>query len=195
MVRAKQVADLITLARLLAGISIVWVGISRGGDGLSSVIWLMILNWTGDILDGSIARRSRPFFHTWIGDHDLEVDMAVAAGLLFYLFLAGFADAVPAVAYLIVWALLLVWLRGVPRSLGMLFQAPIYGWFIWVAVRQEPKTGLLLPAWILGIVAVTWPRFPREVVPGFLAGLRGTGRKGIGPSRNTLRGRRAPDGI
>jgi hypothetical protein len=25
---------------------------------------------------------------------------------------------------------------------------------------------------ILTVTAVTWPRFPREVVPGFLAGMR-----------------------
>ncbi len=52
----------------------------------------MIANWTGDLLDGRIARRSRMVDHTWIGDHDLEVDMAVSTGLLVYMQQSGFVN-------------------------------------------------------------------------------------------------------
>jgi hypothetical protein len=50
----------------------------------------------------------------------------------------------------------------------MLFQAPIYGWFICFALFQATNNGLLMIVWIAVIVLVTWPRFPQQVVPGFL---------------------------
>jgi len=56
--------------------------------------------------------------------------------------------------------------------MGMLFQAPIYGWFIYIALTYAPEAGWWLVAWILAAVVITWPRFPREVVPGFLKGMR-----------------------
>jgi hypothetical protein len=32
--------------------------------------------------------------------------------------------------------------------------------------------GLMLSAWVIAAVVVTWPRFPQEVIPGFLGGMR-----------------------
>jgi len=171
MGRAKQVADLITSARLLLGLGLVYLGWSRGAAGIEPAVWIMIVNWTGDCMDGPIARRSRPFYHTWVGDHDLEIDMAVAAGLLGYLTLSGFIDFRLTGAYLFVSGIVF-WRVGIPPALGMLFQAPIYGWFIWVAIHQAPSSGWCLPAWILAAIVLTWPRLPREILPGFLAGMR-----------------------
>jgi hypothetical protein len=54
----------------------------------------------------------------------------------------------------------------------MLLQAPIYGWFIWVAVRDAPQAGLWLLVWIIAAVIITWPRFPRDIVPDFVGGIR-----------------------
>jgi hypothetical protein len=79
---AKQVADLITFGRLLLGFLLAWLGIKWGGKGLIAALWILILNWTTDFFDGRIARRSSVYYHTWIGDHDLEVDMLVSVGLL-----------------------------------------------------------------------------------------------------------------
>jgi hypothetical protein len=61
---------------------------------------------------------------------------------------------------------------GVPRSLGMLVQAPIYGFFIWVAMIEAPDPGYWLLVFPVVITAITWPRFPQEVIPGFLDGMR-----------------------
>ena len=92
MIVAKQVADLITSARVLIAVCLVGIGIVQGEAGLTLVAWMMIADWAGDMVDGRIARRSRAQYHTWIGDHDLEVDMTVSVGLLFYLFQAGFVN-------------------------------------------------------------------------------------------------------
>jgi len=171
MLLAKPLADLITYSRAALAGFLLWLGLAQRAEALPLVCWLMIADWMGDFLDGPIARRGRVQAHTWIGDHDLEVDVAVSFGLLLYLLAAGYVDLRIAAVYLILWALVF-WRWGVPRSLGMLIQAPIYGWFLWVAVRDAPQAGLWVIAWILGMVVVTWPRFPREVVPGFLSGMR-----------------------
>jgi phosphatidylglycerophosphate synthase len=178
---AKQLADLITLSRAATALVVAALGLFGESSALPWIAALIIANWTGDILDGALARRSRHPRRTWIGDHDLAVDMLVSIGLLACLAFAGLADVRLASAYLIAWAV--VFRRsGVPRALGMLFQAPIYGYFILVALVQEPTAGRWLVAWIAAAVVLTWPKFPRKVVPGFLAGMRSTlqrtGRKG-----------------
>lgn len=176
MLLAKQVADIITWGRASMALILAWLGLVQGADVLPLAVWIMLADWMGDILDGPIARRSRVRYTSWIGDHDLIVDMLVAGGLLVYLVGAHFIDLRLAAIYVLVWALVF-WRWGIPRSLGMLAQAPIYGWFLWVAVNDAPHTGWWLVLWIVAAVVLTWPKFPKEVVPGFLAGVRALSRR------------------
>jgi hypothetical protein len=88
----KQVADLITTSRAFLAIWLPWLGITSGESSLATVVRALILNWTGDALDGTLARRSSKQYHTWIGDHDLEVDVLVSIGLLFSMLNAGYED-------------------------------------------------------------------------------------------------------
>ncbi len=171
MLVAKPFADLITLARAALAFFLAWLGLAQGAAGLPLAVWTMIADWTGDCLDGAIARRSRAYRHTWIGDHDLEVDVLVSVGLLAYLVLARFVDVRAAGFYLLVW-IVIFWHWGILRSPGMLFQAPIYGWFIGVAIREAPEAGWWIVVWIAAAIVITWPKFPREVIPGFLSGMR-----------------------
>jgi hypothetical protein len=171
MLVAKQVADLITTTRALLAFWLAWLGIAEGEASLPTVVWLLILNWTGDALDGNLARRSSKQYHTWIGDHDLEVDILVSVGLLFYMLGAGFVDIRLLSAYALI-CVLIFWVWGFQRSFGMLVQAPIYGWFIWVSIQNDPADGIWLVIWILAVVIMTWPRFPNEIIPGFLTGMK-----------------------
>jgi phosphatidylglycerophosphate synthase len=171
MLAAKQVADLITSARVVVAFGLAWLGWAYGENALALAVGLMLFDWTGDMLDGPIARLSRSRRHTWIGDHDLEVDMLVSAGLLAYLVLAHLTPAWLAGLYVLAWAALF-WRSGLLRSLGMLFQAPIYGGFLWIALRDAPTAGVWMVVWLGAAILLTWPRFPREVVPGFLAGMQ-----------------------
>lgn len=168
---AKRIADTITAGRAIIGIILPWLGWVYGVTGLPTAVWLMLVDWTGDVIDGAIARHNRPIYHTWLGDHDLEIDILVASGLLVYLVFAGFVTPVLAGLYVFSWILIL-WLWRMPRALGMLCQAPIYGWFILMAVQTAPLAGRWLIIWIIAAIIVTWPRFPQEVVPNFLAGTR-----------------------
>ncbi|MFQ5398270.1 MAG: hypothetical protein ACE5E7_01595 [Anaerolineae bacterium] len=170
MPSAKRVADLITTLRGLLAVILAWLGHTHGRMGLSWAVWLLILSWTGDSLDGSLARRSRHKYATWIGDHDLEIDVAVSGGLLLFMVGAGLVDSLVAGLYVLAW-LFIFWRWGWLRSLGMLVQAPIYGGFIWCAVHDAPTAGWWLVGWIAAALIITWPRFPNEIVPGFLNGM------------------------
>ena len=92
MLAAKQVADLITGGRAARGLVMIWLGLTWGQEALPLICWLMILAWSGDALDGPIARRSRIQSHSWLGDHDLEVEIGVSFGLLLYLVAAHYVD-------------------------------------------------------------------------------------------------------
>lgn len=168
---AKRIADTITAVRAVIALTLLWLGWEYGAESLPVVVWLMLIDWTGDSLDGAVARCNRPLYHSWVGDHDLGVDILVAAGLLGYLVYAGFVMPLVAGLYVLTWFLIL-WHWQMPRTLGMLCQAPVYGWFVVVAVYHMPTVGVWLLVWIIVAMSVTWPRFPQEIVPNFLAGMR-----------------------
>jgi hypothetical protein len=90
--------------------------------------------------------------------------------------LSGFVYWQIVVGYLVLCILIIV-LRGYGRSLGMLIQAPIYSGFIYMAILIPPHTCWWLVAFVLFLIVITWPRFPKQVVPGFLDNIRGTSRE------------------
>jgi phosphatidylglycerophosphate synthase len=173
MLVAKQVADLITFSRAMMALLLACLGFAYGTVAFPLVVWIMFADWLGDMFDGTIARRSRLNYHTWIGDHDLEVDMFVSLGLLVYLMAAGFVPWWVGGFYLACWGVIFLKL-GILHSPGMLFQAPIYAWFLWTALKQTPGLGMLLILFFLAAIILTWPKFPKMVVPGFLSGMRAT---------------------
>ncbi|NJD59527.1 MAG: hypothetical protein C3F13_01830 [Anaerolineales bacterium] len=186
MLVAKQVADLITLSRGVLAFVLTGLGFLAGSEALPLAAGLMILDWCGDILDGPIARRSRVYYHSWIGDHDLQIDMTVAVGLLLYMLAAGYVSWWLGVIYLITSALF--FLRfGVTPAPGMLFQAPIYFWFIRILLQYAPGLGALIVVLILAVVLITWPKFPKVVVPSFLNGMRKVFNPPHGKNRNQPR--------
>lgn len=176
MLVAKQVADIVTLSRGLLTLVLIWLGVTQREAALPLICWVMIADWTGDLVDGPMARRSQVQRQSWIGDHDLEIDIMVSFGLLVYLLAAGYVSLPIVAVYLLFWALIF-WRWGVPRSLGMLIQAPIYGLFLWTAIRETPASGWWVMGWIAAVLVITWPKFPREVVPGFLHGMAAVWRQ------------------
>jgi len=171
MLNAKLVADFVTIFRGFLGFGLVWLGLTEGASGLSKAVLIMILAWTGDAIDGKIARRSKTYYHSWIGDHDLEIDMAVSGALLVYLITSGFLNIWIACIYVLLWSLIL-WRWQIVRELGMLSQAPIYGYFIVISLLVLPNVGIWILIWLAAVVIVTWPQFPKKIVPGFLNGMR-----------------------
>jgi len=131
------------------------------------------LGWVSDVLDGTLARRALNQRHTWLGDNDLGVDVCVALGLLGYLTLSGYVSIAIALSYASMTGAL-VW-RFRSRSLAMAAQAPVYAILLYLALRDAPLYGALAVGYILLVTIVTWPRFPKTVVPEFLQGMRKLG--------------------
>ncbi len=171
MLNAKQVADFLTLFRGLLGFGLVWLGLTEGAEGLQTAVFIMIAAWTGDAIDGKIARRSRNSYKTWIGDHDLEIDMAVSCGLLVYLITSGFVNIWLASLYVLLWTFIL-WRWSNLRVLGMLSQAPVYGYFIVIALVVLPNVGMWILVWMVTAIIITWPQFPKTIVPEFINAMR-----------------------
>ncbi len=174
MVEAKVIADCITISRGLLGIVMIWLGVAQGDRALPVIVLLMILCWTGDFVDGGIARRSRHPHHTFIGDHDVYVDLFVSLCLGGYLLSAGFVGPIFSCGYLIFWTLFL-WRFGLDKNLLMLIQLPIYLDLIMIALRLVPQSGTWLVLWILVATLINWRRFTHEIVPQFIAGMRSLG--------------------
>jgi cardiolipin synthase len=170
MISIKTVADLLTALRFGLAWLILWLGISAGADALPAVMTVLILAWITDLLDGPLARRDPSGRRTWIGDRDLETDISVSIGVLAYLTLAHYVAPSIALGYGLICAALLAKFRS--RQLGMVVQAPAYAGIIYVALHDAQSFGLAAVGYVLLVVAATWPRFPRVVVPQFLDGMR-----------------------
>ncbi|MGQ9553711.1 MAG: CDP-alcohol phosphatidyltransferase family protein [Anaerolineae bacterium] len=166
----KTIADMLTGMRAILGLWLMWLGWQGGADAVNSASLTLLASWATDVLDGPAARSDPRHLRSWIGDHDLEADMLVALGVVIYLALAGFVSLWLAVVYLIMSAMALRHFGSV--HLGWALQAPPYGAMIWTAWRVAPTYGAALVIWIIGVVVVTWPRFPKKVVPEFINGMR-----------------------
>lgn len=170
MSRTKALADTLTGARFLLGLYLLWLGLQRGSDALAPAVLTLFVAWITDLLDGPLARRDPRRLDTWIGNHDLEADLTVALGVWAYLALAGFISLGFAVAYGALGAAALWHFGSVHLAWGL--QALPFGATIWTAWRVVPPYALLLILWVGLVLAVTWPRFPRHILPGFLKGMR-----------------------
>jgi len=171
MLDAKMIADLITAARGLLGFVILWLGLTQGAHALPAVVLLMLIDWTGDFVDGGIAHRTRRPRRTRIGDSDIYIDLFVSLCLGVYLIRAGFVGFAVGFWYVIGWILIL-WRFGPDRNLLMLIQTPIYLYFILTALHVVPEGGNWLLIWVLMATAINWRRFTHEIIPGFLEGMR-----------------------
>jgi phosphatidylglycerophosphate synthase len=172
----KLLADTFTLLRGLLGLGLVWLGVDLGVAALPYAAWILLLCWAGDFFDGRMARRASQPRRTWIGDHDVYVDVLVSLCLGLYLVAAGFASGLFGIIYLFAWALIF---RIVGQNHGylMLVQAPIYAWFIWVTLREAPQAGIWLIGWLAFVLLVNWSRFAHEVVPGFIEDVKNSARR------------------
>lgn len=166
----KRFADGLTMVRVFLALVMVCVGLTLGRPGLDTTAVLLIVAWATDLLDGPLARRARWNRQTWIGDHDLEADVFLSLGLLGYLILGGYLHGLLGICYVLVCAGMHWRLRA--KQLAMAMQAPIYLITICSALRHVPPYGMMLVGWVTLTIIVTWPRFPKVMVPEFLEGMR-----------------------
>ncbi|MEJ5185747.1 MAG: CDP-alcohol phosphatidyltransferase family protein [Candidatus Geothermincolales bacterium] len=163
---AKAIADALTLGRFVCVFLILACALTTSKYLLPWVIALILVGWTTDILDGRMARLDKSGAHSWVGDHDFAVDMALIYSGLVYLVAAGFLPFWPFFAYGI-YALLsaLVWTK---KSVMMAMAAPMAAAPIVVAFVHRPAWGWIFLGWIALALSLNWRRFT-GVVGGFIS--------------------------
>jgi phosphatidylglycerophosphate synthase len=120
----KFLADALTALRLVLAMLIGWIALTRHDPlGFRTLVWLTIVAFTTDWLDGPIARRVKGARQTWLGYHDFEVDLTVTIALTITLF-----------QYQLVWPVLI--------AIGIFIV-----WIIWRAFLAKEKLNI----WETGI--------------------------------------------
>ena len=187
MITTKTLADILTASRFGLAWVLLWLGISRGAAGLPAAVVILIIAWTTDVLDGPLARKDPSRQQTWIGDHDLEIDMSVSLGVLTFLVLAGYLAPWIAVSYVII-CLIMLW-RFRSQELAWAVQAPPYAAMLFIALLHAPINGLAMVAYLVVVIVATWPRFPQMTVPQFLSAMQNLSKTKISqeePQENVI---------
>ncbi|MFC2108890.1 CDP-alcohol phosphatidyltransferase family protein [Candidatus Bipolaricaulota bacterium] len=159
----RKLPDLLTLSRGLVAVAIFSLGFV-GARALEAVILLTILGWTTDIFDGRLARK----YHkppTWIGEREFAFDMVMVFAGLCYLVMSGLINGWLALIYITVAAAFIAFFRS--KMITMSFATPLVALPLIVASLRAPRAALWYLIWILGALALDWPRF-RGVVGEFI---------------------------
>ncbi|MDI3517954.1 MAG: hypothetical protein PWQ34_101 [Caldanaerobacter sp.] len=171
----KIAANALTIGRAVIGIIIGGLGAYQGRKALKAVVLLLMTAWFSDVADGFLARASKVKVKDWIGEHDLYADMTVSAGVLYYLTSSNYIPVYAGWGIFIGSVILLYYFPSTTLAEGL--QAIPYALMIYTSFMHIPLYGFLIVAFLLFLIAITWPRFPKEKVPGFLNGMRNLKRR------------------
>jgi phosphatidylglycerophosphate synthase len=156
----RAIADLLTALRgllCLAVLAQAWAG----PEAFETVVYLLILAWTTDILDGPIARRSKTPASA-VARYDFAIDMVLIASSLAYFVLAEFVAWQLALPYAALWGGLAWWLRS--KAVTMLLAFPITLLPVVIGLRHAPHAALIYVVWAAGALILAWRRFVAVVL-------------------------------
>lgn len=105
----KLLADVITLSRSVVAGGVLLLAWQANPDTLPWTLGVVVLAWSGDMVDGWLARKGGSSPLAWAGRHDHEIDASLAAATLIYLWRIGMVSNWLLV--LLLGVTLLVWLR------------------------------------------------------------------------------------
>lgn len=159
--------DILTASRGVIAALIIALGFV-GPRALGWVIFLTMIGWTTDILDGHLARYQHKG-PTWIGEHEFAFDMMMVFAALCYLVMAGFVPVLPAAIYVTVALLFIIFFQS--KSVTMSFAFPLVALPLIVAYFRSPSAAYIYVAWIGLALLYDWRRF-FGVVREFLVNIR-----------------------
>jgi len=160
----RLLADLCTLGR--GGVVLLLLGeVGEGPEALEGVVYLLLLGWTLDVLDGVLARASRRPSPLALWDYPLDAGLAWAG--FAYLVGAGLVPVGPGLAWMVVALTLL--LRYPSKSLSMLLQVPATFAPFYFAAFLAPEAFRMALLWALLALLLDGRRF-LGVVREFLEG-------------------------
>lgn len=154
----KHAADLLTLARVILGLFLAWSGLVDGRAALSRDIWILVLAWSTDMIDGRISRSLKTAHQTWLGRNDVYVDMFFSLTVLVYLTATGLLLPGIAVGYLLVWGALFLYWRAIPPLAAQVFQNPIYAYIVFLTFQSAPAVVPWLLLWAAVALLLFWRR-------------------------------------
>jgi phosphatidylglycerophosphate synthase len=171
MTWGKRIADTITFLRLFVAPLLIWLGIAQGKEGLELATLLVLVAWTGDTVDGHIARASGTQVKTWLGEHDGQIDMTICTALAIYMIISGLVNLPLGVVYLLVFAVVFL-RRGYGVVTGQVYMAPIWGYFLIILLRNPSPAKWWVLGWLGAATVLNWKRFAKDLAPGFIDGMR-----------------------
>jgi phosphatidylserine synthase len=170
---SKRFADLLTSLRALVAAALILLGVRGDQRSFPLAAFLMLGSWTSDYLDGTLARLNPRVPRSWLGDHDLIVDVSAAAALLAYLAGTQFMPPSWALAYL-VFCLFLFVRYGLKKTTAFIAQVPLYVYFVWLAAARAPLAAWWVAALVAFLVIFEWRRITRRLLPELLNGIADT---------------------
>jgi len=173
----KRLADWLTASRAVIALLILLLAL-EGKRALPAVIFLILIGWTTDILDGTLARRAArrgeaqlgPGENTWLGEHDFTLDMIMVYASFVYLTAVGFVPPKWALGYTAVATVFILWSHG-SKSVTELFAFPLVALPLIIAYYEEPWAAYVYLVWIVLALIFAWERFT-GVVREFIEGMR-----------------------
>jgi len=173
----KRLADWLTASRALIALLILLLAL-EGKKALPLVIFLIIIGWTTDILDGNLAKRAarrgeariEPGENTWLGEHDFTFDMIMVYASFVYLTAVSFVPPVWALGYTVIAALFII-ASGGSKSVTELFAFPLVALPLIIAYQEAPWAAYIYLIWIVLALILAWERFT-GVVREFIEGMR-----------------------
>lgn len=171
MVWMKALADALTTTRLLLALVLVLFGLGVGTGSITDAGLVVLVAWTTDLLDGPLARRSGVSRQTWVGRNDLYIDISFGLALLGFMCSVNLVHPLSALAFVLVWAVVVYIFGHLTKPLGALLQGPVYVWFGTRLLLRGMLVGKLMVVWLLGNIAVTFKRLTRRDLPEFLRGV------------------------
>ncbi len=153
-------ADLLTLSRVPMGLAVVYAGMSAGSAALPQVIWLSLLAWTVDSVDGHLKRASRKP-PGWVGRNDLTFDVFFNACVAFFFALSGLVSAWLFSAWVGAVGLLRLKLRS--RSGAIAANALVVLTLVVKAFEQALALGGAIIGWAVVALALDRKQFVRRL--------------------------------
>lgn len=106
-VSPKFLADLLTASRSVVALGVLGAAWQANPDTLPWVAGIVVLAWTGDMIDGWLARKGGTSPLNWVGKYDHEIDASLAGATLIYLWRIGLVSnwllALLLIVTLVVW--------------------------------------------------------------------------------------------
>jgi hypothetical protein len=170
----KSIADFLTTIRFFIGTIFIYLGFYVGKKAFPFTIFLTILGWLSDVLDGALARASKVKYKTFIGEHDFHVDFIFSFSLLIYLVLSGFVSFIIIFIYLITAYLER---KSFPEKEINSFLAIPYAFTIYNALRYFLPLGLMIIIFLIFLLIFSWNRFVSDKFPGFIDEIKSIWKK------------------